>query len=496
MKKVFYTRIMPMILTFAMVIAMGTAAYAEGGPGGTPPEMPDGQTGGAPGGGMPSGMGGGPGGSSGAPDSYTSVFTYSTDASESGKVYESAGTDENAILVTDGTVEISDATITRTSDNSTGGDQSSFYGVGAAALTTGGTLVVENSEITTNASGGAGVFAYGDGTAYVSDTTIKTEKGTSGGIHVAGGGTLYAWNLDVTTNGESAAAIRSDRGSGTMVVNGGTYTSNGLGSPAIYSTADIAVNNAALTANGSEAICIEGLNAIRLYDCDLTGNMPDQDQNDCTWTVIVYQSMSGDSQVGCGTFQMVGGSLTSANGGVFYTTNTESVFLLDHVDITAAEDSEFFLRCTGNSNARGWGTSGSNGADCIFTAIDQEMTGDIIWDTISTLNLYMEGSSTLTGAVLMETNESASAAEGSADIYLDSGAEWIVTGDSTVSDLYNEGTIRDVEGNTVTIAAADGTILVEGTSQYTVTVQSYSETADFSGAAVETAWSDDEVEKE
>lgn len=66
---------------------------------------------------------------------------------------------------------------------------------------------------------------------------------------------------------------------------GGTYTSNGTGSPAVYSTADIAVSGATLTANGSEAVCIEGSNSLRLFDTDLTGNMSDDSQNDCTWTV-------------------------------------------------------------------------------------------------------------------------------------------------------------------------------------------------------------------
>ena len=110
---------------------------------------------------------------------------------------------------------------TRTSADSTGGDSSSFYGVGAALLVTGGTAKITNSTITTDAAGGAGVFAYGDGVAYVSDSTITTTKDTSGGIHVAGGGTLYAKDLTVTTGGGSAAAIRSDRGSGTLVVDGG-----------------------------------------------------------------------------------------------------------------------------------------------------------------------------------------------------------------------------------------------------------------------------------
>ena len=131
-----------------------------------------------------------------------------------------------------------------------------------------------------------------------------------------------------------------------MTVNGGSYTSNGTGSPAVYSTADIMVSDATLIANGSEAVCIEGLNSLKLTNCDLTGNMQDLSQNDCTWNVILYQSMSGDSEVGNSTFSMTGGSLTAKNGGMFYTTNTESTFYLSGVDITYAKDNPFFLKCT------------------------------------------------------------------------------------------------------------------------------------------------------
>ena len=312
-------------------------------------------------------------------DSYTAVNEYTEDTTVSGETLESTGTDENAALISSGaSVTLDNDTITRTSDSSTGGDNSSFYGVGAAVLATDGTAYVKDGSVTTDAAGGAGLFAYGDGTVYASGTTVKTTQDTSGGVHVAGGGTLYGWDLDVETNGESSAAIRSDRGGGTMVIDGGNYVSNGVGSPAIYSTADIAVSNASLTANGSEAVCIEGLNSIHLYDCDLTGNMSDLDQNDNTWTVILYQSMSGDSEVGNSTFQMDGGSLTSENGGVFYTTNTESTITLSNVDINYNDDNEFFLQCTGNTNQRGWGQSGANGADCHFTGISQDMQGNVI----------------------------------------------------------------------------------------------------------------------
>ncbi len=437
-----------------------------------------------------------PGGASSGVDSYDAVNEYSEDTTVDGETISSTGTDENAIHVTDGAkVSIKNSKITRTSSDSTGGDNSSFYGVGAAVLTTDGTSYISNTTIDTDAAGAAGIFAYGDGVVYAADSTITTKQDTSGGIHAAGGGTLYAWNLTAETSGNSSAAIRSDRGGGTMVVDGGTYTSKGTGSPAIYSTADITVNDATLTANASEAICIEGLNSIRLFDCDLTGNMGDDSQNDCTWNVILYQSMSGDSEVGNSTFEMNGGTLTAKNGGMFYTTNTESTITLSNVDITNADDSEFFLRCTGNNNQRGWGQSGSNGADCLFTAIDQEMSGDVIWDSISQLDFYMTDGSTLTGTVQDDETYAGNGGSGYCNFYIEKGSKWVVTGDSTLTNLYNAGTIVDASGNTVTIEGTDGTVYVKGTSSYTITVDSYETSVNLSGASTTSSWSDYEVAK-
>lgn len=442
------------------------------------------------------GPGGAPGGQSQGVDSYDAANTYNSDTEVSDTSLESSGTDENAVLVSSGANVIFDnVDITRNSSDSTGGDNSSFYGVGAALLATEGNAYVKGGTVTTDAAGGAGLFAYGDGTVYAADTTIKTTQDTSGGIHAAGGGKLYAWDLDVETDGESAAAIRSDRGGGTMVVDGGTYTSNGEGSPAVYCTADIAVKDATLTANGSEAVCIEGLNSLHLFNCDLTGNMSDLSQNDSTWTVILYQSMSGDSEVGNSTFQMDGGTLTSKNGGVFYTTNTESDITLKDVDITYNNDNEYFLRCTGNDNERGWGESGANGADCDFTAISQDMEGSVIWDTISQLDFYMTDGSNLTGAIIDDESFAGNGGDGYCNVYVSDDSTWTVTGDSTVSKLSNAGTIVDDSGKTVTVKGTDGTVYVEGDSDYTITVDKYEDTADTSGSDTVASWSDYEVEK-
>ena len=475
-------------------------------PDGEPPEKPDGDNSEPPLGEKPDGEppqgdgqggpGGTPGGQSQGVESYDAANDYTEDTTVDGETLSSTGTDENVAHISEGAkVSIKNSTITRESSDSQGGDNSSFYGVGAAVLTTDGEAYVSNSTIDTDSKGAAGLFAYGDGIVYTANDTITTKQDTSGGIHAAGGGKLYAWDMTVETNGESSEAIRSDRGGGTMVVDGGTYTSNGVGSPAIYSTADISVNNAALTANGSEAICIEGLNSIHLFDSDLTGNMSDSEQNDCTWNVILYQSMSGDSEVGNSTFEMNGGSLTAGNGGMFYTTNTESTITLSDVDITYADDSEFFLKCTGNSNQRGWGESGANGAECLFTAENQEMQGDVVWDSISQLDFYMTDGSTLTGAVTDDESNAGEGGDGYCNLYIGEGCTWTVTGDSTLTSLSSNGTITDEDGNAVTVKGTDGTVYVEGESSYTVTVASYSDTADLSGASSTTQWSDYETEK-
>ena len=422
----------------------------------------------------PQGGPGGMGGSNGAPESYEAVTVYAEDAESVGETFVSEGMDENAVLVESGAnVLLSESMVSRISSDSTGGDDSSFYGIGAALLVTDGTLTITDSTIETDASGGAGVFSYGDGIVKVSDTTITTKQDTSGGIHVAGGGTLYAENLQIETDGESAAAIRSDRGGGTMYVSGGSYTSNGLGSPAVYCTADIEIENAVLTATGSEAVCIEGLNSLSLADCELSGDMQDLEQNDCTWTVILYQSMSGDSEIGNSIFSMNGGSLTSHNGGLFYTTNTESTFSLSDVDIKCNDENEFFLKCTGNSNARGWGASGANGADCIFSVVKQLMEGDIIWDSISTLEFEMAENSTLTGAFVQDESNAGAGGDGYANLTIDETSKWVVTSDSTLSELVCKGSIEDENGNAVTIVDFDGNVLESGDSSYTIKVESY-----------------------
>ena len=430
--------------------------------GGTPPEKPDGNgPGGAPGG----APGGHPGGSSSADLTYTAAYEITSSASESGKSYSSSTADESALIVsTDEDVTLSNITVTKTGD-SDGGDNCNFYGLNAAVLVKdGANVTIEGATIESSADGANGVFSYGgnggqngaegDGTTVtIRDSKITTTGDGSGGIMTTGGGVTYAYDLEVETSGRSSAAIRTDRGGGTVVVDGGSYTSNGLGSPAIYSTADITVSNATLVSNLSEGVCIEGKNSITLIDCDLTANNTKTNGN-ATFldTIMIYQSMSGDADSGTSEFTMEGGSLTSKSGHVFHVTNTNAVINLEDVTITNKDDDNILLSVCDD----GW-----SGASNIATlnAEEQELSGAILVGEGSTLTLNLSDNSSfegyIGGTIINESGKIVSDSVGTVNVTLDSSSTWTLTGDSYVTSF---------NGNASQVISNGYTLYVNGTA--------------------------------
>ncbi|WP_412614642.1 hypothetical protein [Roseburia hominis] len=385
--------------------------------------------------------GGGFGGS-GEVTNGTSANTITEDTEVDSETYTSTGDDENALRVDGATVTLKDITIEKTAGSSSNTEDGDFYGLNAGLLVlNGATATITGATVNTSVTNGNGVFSYGEGTVVnISDSTIRTTENNSGGIQTTGGGTMNATNLDVETQGNSAAAIRSDRGGGTVKVDGGSYVTNGTGSPAIYCTADISVSDATLTANASEGVVVEGKNSVALTDCEVTGNMSntyngDSDEN--IHCIMIYQSMSGDADVGEATFSAEGGSITAKTGDMFYITNTDCEITLKDVAFTLAND--VFLRVEGNSSSRGWGTEGANGGDVTLTADSQEFAGNILVDEISSLALTMKNGTSYEGAINPDGDG------GTVDVTLDDDSTWTLTGDSYITSF--DGDTSNITAN-------------------------------------------------
>ena len=390
----------------------------------------------APNGQIPGGQGG-PGGSS-APSSYDTANNVTEDTD--GSAFTSTAADQNAVLVDGKTVTISNASVEKNGDSS--GESADFYGINAAILANNqANVTISNVTVNTDGTHANGVFSYGTGTTVdISDSTITTTGNNSGGLMTTGGAAMNATNLTVNTSGNSSAAIRSDRGGGTVTVSQGSYSAEGVGSPAIYSTADISVSDAVLSAANSEAVVIEGGNSVALNNVDITGNNATLNgQSTVKTNVLIYQSMSGDAAEGNSSFSMSGGSMTGGTGAMFHVTNVTTEISLSDVDFTYAQDSSDFMILSQDS----WGKQGSNGGNATVIMSSQSAKGNIIVDEASSLKLSMTDGSDYTGAI------NAAASDGKVSVNLEEGSIWTLTGDSYITSF--EGDLSSINFNGFTL---------------------------------------------
>lgn len=377
---------------------------------------------------------------------YKGAEEITKDTTISSGEYESTNSDENAILVSgDITSSLSNITVTKKGD-STSADGSSFYGNNSAILAkSGATLTLDNINVTTSSNGVNGVFSYGgsattnnsnsDGTnVTINNSKITTTGDNAGGIMTTGGGKTTANNLTINTSGTSSAAIRSDRGGGTVTVNRGTYTTAETGSPSVYSTADITVNNATLVSKVSEGIVIEEKNKVTINNTKLTDTNTKLNGQSTTYkNIFLYQSMSGDTSTGTAEFTSKNSDISTNNGDTFYVTNTTFTINLTNNKITNNDLKGNFLRFQKDS----WGNSGSNGGDVTLNMTNQEADGDIVINSISILTMNLKEKSLFTGKINSENSAK------SIKLVLDKKSKIKLTGDSYISSLEDKDSSYD-----------------------------------------------------
>lgn len=286
-----------------------------------------------------------------------------------------------------------------------------------------------------------------------------------------------------------SGGVATDRGGGNISVDGGTISIEGSGSPIVYSTGDIEVSDVTGTASESQLVGMEGLKTVLIRNSTLSSSQTGKTASDPVADgVIIYQSTSGDAESTTGeaaTFQAVDSKLSSAiqSDSMFYLTNTSADVVLKNTELDFASSAARLLYAAGN-DANNWGQAGSNGATVKFTGIGQQLAGDVVADTISSVDLHLTEGTTWAGAASIEQNAAGSTSDAPMTVNIDGSSQWTVTANSTVSSLnVAEGAkVVDADGKTVTIVAGGQTV-VQGDSGLTVTVTgSYSTDYDASEA--------------
>ena len=357
-----------------------------------------------------------------------------TDKQELSGEYSSNSSDESAILVKNsGNLTITNSKISKSGDSSNT-ENSEFYGVNSGILSQkNSTLTISNSSITTNAKGANAVFSTGENSKiYISDSTINT-TGTSSsrGLDATYGGYIEANNVNITTQGNSSATLATDRGEGTVTANNSVLETNGSGSPIIYSTGNISIDNTQGISNGSQLVVIEGKNSATISNSSLvaSGKGNRNDVDNCG--VMIYQSMSGDASEGTGTFNASNSNLSINNDSKYYetapfffSTNTDAIINLEN-NVISYGSNILLKACSTNE----WGKSGSNGSDVTLNATNQKLSGNIEADNLSTVTINLSNNSSLTGTI--NTKNTAQ----NVSLKLDTSSQLVLTDDIYVTSL-------------------------------------------------------------
>ena len=359
------------------------------------------------------------------PSTFTGTSVISESKTFEHQRFDNTTSDQNSFIGKNkATITINSSVFDKTG-NTTNDDNSNFRGQNAVVLGIEGSQTsIKNSNITSNSIGSNAVFATGEGSVInVENTNIHTKGDSSRGLDATYKGAVNGKNLTITTEGAHSATLATDRGEGTITAEAAKLTTSGTGSPVIYSTGNITANNVNGVANKSEIGVVEGKNSITLTNSNVTGYHDNG--------FMLYQSFSGDAESGIARLKAENNTLiTHGTGAFIYVNNTTA-----EADLTGntilMPNTTTLVKAAADSR---WGKDGENGGHLTLRASNQELSGNIVADSISTIALDMANGSSLVGAI----NTDNTAKEVTVKLSKDS--TWTLTGDSYVKSLTNEDT--------------------------------------------------------
>jgi hypothetical protein len=387
---------------------------------------------------------------------------------------------------------------TNTTDSITYGTNAAVLAWGpAATAAAGATIAIVNDGsnptiINTTSDYNNGVFASMGGTVSVNGTggatTISTSGNSSHALAATYAGTLTVTNVQATTTGNNSAVIMTGgggggvtppgAGNGTVTVNGGSYSASGTHSSGIraagigtpFSTITVTDTSVAtsIAAQNDAAVVVEGGNSVTITNTNPSSSVSGAGGD--YHGIFLYFGARGDASAGAGTFTMTGGTLTytcdatltSANpcdqngsaliagdqnypATLFAVTNTtsENPANINLTDVTVINTTPSDYSPANNPNNPN-GTlltaaalSLGNPAWVNFTATGEQLIGDIIVDTNSTVNLTLQwdGStgSSLTGNIGGTTGNTyyPNQGLGTINMTIDANSTWVVSGTSS-----------------------------------------------------------------
>lgn len=342
--------------------------------------------------------------------------------------YENTMQYENVIQCTGGTLTLNGCTLTKGGSQGSQGDNSSFYGnnsniyAGAASSTnyesttaaSVAKIVIQNCTVNGTVQGANALIATNGATIEIDGITINNTASVSRGLHATYGGIINASNVDITTNEATSSTIATNRGGGTVTVNGGKATANGSKSAVIYSTGTMSATSLVGTSAKGEIAVIEGDNSISMTDCTMSSGSSERG-------LLMMQSGSGDASGVNPVMTIIGTSLTMTDSSaplLEVATCVNATCTLDNCTVTVPSGILMYVMADSQ-----WSTSGAKG------------------------NLILSNG-TYSGIVKYDSGYTA-------NVTVSEGTVWNLTANTSIGALVNNGTINR-NGYTLTTTSTEG----------------------------------------
>lgn len=326
-----------------------------------------------------------------------------------------------------------------TSGNSSSLENSHFYGLNAVILAlSGSNITLSGGSITSTGSGANGAFATGVGsTISLQDTTLSVMGQGGSSVKATLGGSLALMNVTAHSTGANGAVIATDYGGGTITVSGGNFVAEGTDSVGVYSTGLITIAGATVTATQGEAVVVESGSAVVMSRCNVFASQGTHDSG-----MRMEPRLFGKTDNDVGSLTLNGGSYiwSSATGAAFYVANTAAAITLNAVVLN--NSANVLLKVAADNE--------TDGGTVTFNANAQTLSGDVIADRMSSIDINLSNDSHLTGAINSDNTAK------SATLTLNADSTWNLTADSYLSHL-TASTVSNIVGNGHNIYYQQGT---------------------------------------
>lgn len=374
-----------------------------------------------------------------------------SDGTYDGMTYTSEKPNENALRVSMAYISAKGDTFTKSGDvdDVTNSD---LYGKNAALLVThGGHGAFTDARISTTGNGATAAYGYSKGTYInLTNATISTTGNFAPAAETAEKAMMKLAGTTASTTGFGSPAIKVSKNGGIILAENSHFTTTGQESHGVYTSGDVTLTGSTVNAQATKAAVIKNNDTLSLENSILEGN----ETNSVPYNIVLYSDESAIGTMGTQQFNAKDSTLISHKGGMFYVTSTHGRVTLENTTIQQDASLPVFT-VTGNDGSFGWGEAGSNGGHMQLVLVKQELTGNILVDSISDVNMNITDGSTWNGAIHIVPNaQNGAAYHTNADIFIAAGSTWNLTEDSEVTTVTNLGTINY---NGHTIKLADGT---------------------------------------